>query len=213
MMLQENKSVQNANTGLLIFLSFPIISYYWYNMRSKTKSHKNNAKLSLSCNNFSEEVRPPFPPVIRNMLSTCRLAYLSTAQGNSSHLSLMRLTYCDDDEDGEVVIMTTNKNTKKFEMLKKQNGVAILIHDFPQFDSDKKNDRKGVHSITLNGRCIIMEDGPKTESYRARHLEHNPDYPQFIIGPDIMVLCVAITSARICNIKDEVTKWSVNGNS
>ena len=119
-----------------------------------------------------------------------------------------------DENDGEVVIMTTRKNTKKFTMLEKQNGVALLIHDFPQFDKEDADGMKGgggggVHSITMNGRCTIVEEGEKADSYRAKHLEHNPDYPQFIVGPDIVVLCVQVTSARICNINDEVIKWSV----
>ena len=68
--------------------------------------------------------------------------------------------------------------------------------------------KKGVYSITLNGRCVILQDEERAEMYRAKHLEHNPDYPQFIVGEDISVLCVNITSARICNINDQVTKWS-----
>merc|ERR1739844_818709 len=70
--------------------------------------------------------------------------------------------------------------------------------------------QEGVHSITLNGICTILEDEKeKTEMYRAKHLQHNPDYPQFIVGSDISVLSIIITSARICNINDKVTKWSV----
>ncbi len=198
---------QKSNlTNLLLFISFPVLSYA-YNLRAKKR------KKFEEPHKWSSVIRPPFPPVIREMLSSCRLAYLSTVEGNSSHLSLMRFTYCVDKDDGEVVIMTTNKNTKKFNILQKQNGVALLVHDFPQFDSEgaaRAEARKGIYSITLNGQCQIVEDGEKAEIYRKKHLEHNPDYPQFIVGSDIMVLCIFITSASICNINDEVTKWSIN---
>lgn len=109
-----------------------------------------------------------------------------------------------DEEDGEVVILSTQRKTKKFDILMKQNGVALLIHDFPQLE----NGGDGVHSITLNGQCSILEDGEKAEQYRAAHLEHNPEYPQFIVGKDIAILVIFVGEARICNINDQVTKWT-----
>ena len=98
-------------------------------------------------------IKPPFPESISSMLSSCRLAYLSTVDADSSHLSLMRFTYVKDAEDGEVVILSTQRKTKKFEMLQRQKGVALLIHDFDHQGSG------GVHSITLNGKCHTIEDG------------------------------------------------------
>ena len=102
---------------------------------------------------FDTVIRPPFPDMISSMLSSCRLAYLSTVDVDSSHLSLMRFTYLNDAEDGEVVILSTQRKTKKFEMLQRQKGVALLIHDFDHQGSG------GVHSITLNGKCHIIQDG------------------------------------------------------
>jgi len=152
-------------------------------------------------------MKPPFPELVRKMLSKCRLAYLSTvdSQLGSSHLSLMRFTYLNDVEDGEVVIMSTNKKTKKFEMLQRQKGVSMLVHDFGQNSASA-----GLYSITLNGNCRIVENVEKAEHYRKAHLAHNPKYPQFIVGDDIAMLCVDVTSARICDINDHVTKWEVN---
>jgi len=106
--------------------------------------------------------------------------------------------------------MSTRRNTKKFEMLRKQGGVALLIHDFPQSVAEGSDDgTDGVHSITLNGVCTIVEDTERSERYRAAHLKHNPDYPQFIVGDDIAMLCVDVSTARICNVNDEVTRWDV----
>lgn len=99
--------------------------------------------------------------------------------------------------------MSTNRNTKKYDMLKKQRGVAVLVHDFGGSSS------KGEYSITLNGTCSIIQDVAVSERYRKAHLAHNPDYPQFIVGEDIAILCVDVRSARICNIADQVIQWSV----
>ena len=144
-----------------------------------------------------------FPPVVKDVLKRCKLTYLATvdAENDTSHLSLMRFTYLE--EDG-VIVMSTHMNTKKFNMLQNQNGVALLVHDFHQFD-----DKSTGASITLNGRCYIVEPGPDADRFRQAHLRANPRYPQFIIGPEIAMLAVEVQKARIADIHDRVTKWSV----
>lgn len=183
------------------FVAAPIA--YFQVVNSRRLDEQNKASLSSMARRGSQ-LKPPFPELVRAMLSKCRLAYLSTvdAEVGSSHLSLMRFTYLNDAEDGEVVIMSTNRNTKKFDMLQRQKGVALLVHDF--------GGNAGLYSITLNGNCRILESNSnKEQEYRRRHLAHNPDYPQFIVGDNIAILCVDVTSARICDINDQVTKWNV----
>mmetsp|Transcript_60374 Transcript_60374/g.169255 ORF Transcript_60374/g.169255 Transcript_60374/m.169255 type:complete len:221 (+) Transcript_60374:62-724(+) len=189
------------------FVLAPVVYFHFQGIaEAKRREQAHNDSLSSMARRGSQ-LKPPFPELVRGMLSKCRLAYLSTVDSElgSSHLSLMRFTYLNDPEDGEVVIMSTNKKTKKFEMLQNQNGVALLVHDFGQ-DSGSA----GLYSITLNGNCRIVErDVAKAEHYRQMHLSHNPDYPQFIVGEDIAILCIDVTSARICDINDQVTKWTV----
>ena len=125
----------------------------------------------------------------------------------------MRYTYIPEEE---VIVMSTNTKTKKFTMLEKQTGVALLVHDFAQFGDDDGGGNDGTggemqtYSITLNGLCHIVGPGPDAERYRAAHLKANPQYPQFIVGKDIAMLCVDVQEARICDIHDRVTKWNVN---
>jgi len=155
------------------------------------------------------------------------LAYLSTVdtQAASSHLSLMRFTYLHDDEDGEIVIMSTNKNTKKKKKKKKKKGVALLVHDFPHGDdveaakkaqqassSSTAAQQHSSSTITLNGKCRILA-GEEETKYRHAHLKHNPEYPQFILGDDIAVLCIHVTSGRICDVNDNVIHWNVYNNN
>lgn len=106
--------------------------------------------------------------------------------------------------------MSTNKHTRKFHLLKNQASVALLVHDFGAVGDC------GSYSITLNGDCAIVGEDDDTidaERYREAHLKHNPDYPQFIIGDDIAILCVRVTSASVCNIHDQVQKWDINQGS
>lgn len=176
-----------------------------------TSNDNSGGDASSYADEAQTKFKPPFPTKIRNMLSQCRLAYLSTidAEYSSSHLSLMRFTYWQHPTDGEVVIMSTNRHTKKYEFLKQQKGVALLVHDFGN-GQDDNNIKGGMYSITLNGECRILPSGtPKAEEYRQKHLQHNPDYPQFIVGDSIDILCVDVSSARICDIQDQVVQWNV----
>jgi len=109
--------------------------------------------------------------------------------------------------------MSTNTKTKKYEMLEKQSGVALLIHDFAEAAPDGAPSLTGEYSITLNGNCSVVKDVVMAEKYRAAHLKNNPDYPQFIVGEDIAMLRVDVVYARICNINDEVIKWNVGAGS
>ena len=176
--------------------------------RQLSRDEINNASISTIALQ-GIKLKPPFPTAVREMLSKCRLTYMSTVdtEVGSSHLSLMRFTYIHDPDDGEVIIMSTNKKTKKFDMLQRQRGVALLVHDFHQDGGG------GVYSITLNGECRIVSDKSREDHYRKAHLKHNPDYPQFIVGEDIAILCVDVTSARICNINDQVVKWDIADSS
>ena len=199
-------------TTLIACVAAPLLVYHGYKQRQdRLKRRQDDERDGLTLSKHSDvNLKPPFPQQVRDLFSKCRLAYLSTvdAAAGSSHLSLMRFTYLTDKEDGEVVIMSTNMKTKKFEMLQKQKGVALLVHDFQQ-SSSSSSANKGMYSITLNGECRIVMEPVKREHYRTAHLNHNPDYPQFIVGPDIAILCIDITSARICNINDQVIKWDV----
>ena len=188
-----------------------LIVLHW-NSKSKKTFHdmnSNNSNTKNDCNHdLSLDLVPPLPPVVQNLLSNAHLAYLSTSDAilETSHLSLMRFTYLPEEE---LIVMSTRRDTKKFDLLKCQRGVAMLVHDFGSSNLGNDNEVQGTYSITLNGDCFIVEDNMDAERYRQRHLEHNPDYPQFIVGDSIAILCVRVTSARICNINDQVQRWDI----
>lgn len=83
----------------------------------------------------------------------------------------MRFTYLPEEE---TIIMSTNRRTKKYDMLEKQSGVALLIHNFEEVaehhtasDGDDEEAESsaapkkltGEFSITLNGNCSVVKDG------------------------------------------------------
>lgn len=200
-------SPTTTTTSLLsaALFAIPAVAIFVRNNRIRCQQVLDDESLRGHCEASKvDPLRPPFPLVVQNLLQSCRLAYLSTfdADACTSHLSLMRFTYMSEEE---VIIMSTNRYTKKYDMLEKQRGVAVLVHDFGGGDNTN-----GKHSITLNGTCHIIEDVAVMERYRKAHLAHNPDYPQFIVGEDIAILVVDVRTARICNIEDHVIQWNVS---
>jgi len=208
------KETMSRPTTIAIQLSlFVLPIFYIYRKNKRTVEEQKNIKAerekeraflsSLVKNPSSQPLRPPLPEIVQRVLSRCSFAYLSTidVDSTSSHLSLMRFTYLPEEE---TIVMSTNVKTKKYDMLEKQNGVALLIHDFGEGDN-----LTGEYSITLNGTCSVVRDVVMAEKYRSAHLKNNPEYPQFIVGKDIAMLRVDVATARICNINDEVLKWNV----
>jgi len=100
-------------------------------------------------------LRPPLDERVARMLESTSLCYLSTfsldsAGEPSPHLSLMRFTYV---RGEEVVLISTQRRTKKYEQMCNSPAVAVLVHDFPEDGRGEADARRGSGSlsITLNG--------------------------------------------------------------
>ncbi|KAG5186739.1 hypothetical protein JKP88DRAFT_36281 [Tribonema minus] len=167
---------------------------------------------------YDGTIEPPLPPEVVALLHKCSLCYLSTFTDDHPHLSLMNFTYYQPDE---VIIMSTRRDTKKYNLLQSSNNVAVLVHDFPgQRSRDGSSSSPPLHlssdetgkmetfSITMNGRARI-EAGEVAETYREEHRKNNPGSEQFIVGDNIAIVSVKIETARICNLADKVTYWDV----
>lgn len=89
-----------------------------------------------------------------------RLCFLATQSNGEPHLSLMNFTYV---QEEEVIVLSTRRNTKKFEQITESPKVAVLIHDFPHNNTQNTNisvaDDSGYQgnswSITLNGTSKV----------------------------------------------------------
>ena len=88
------------------------------------------------------------------------------------------------------MIISTRRNTKKFDILTENENVALLVHDF-QTHTDRPNDdyelvgSRPRYSITLNG-TVRVANGEVAERYRNIHLQHNAGYEQFILGKGVL---------------------------
>ena len=165
---------------------------------------------------LGKDYAPPLPHPVSNLLERGCLCFLATATDISPHLSLMRFSYCKSlrCERDEVMILSTQRNTKKYDILKLNKNVALLVHDFVSqdraMDSSNYTASEGGgsrYSVTLNG-TVEEEEGEVAERYRSIHLAQNSQYAQFIVGEDIAIITVTLTSARVCDVNDSVRHWN-----
>ena len=79
---------------------------------------------------LGHDYEPPLPKPIANALERSCLCFLATAGASlEPHLSLMRFTYCQglDDPNSEVMVISTRKDTRKFEILTENTSVALCV--------------------------------------------------------------------------------------
>lgn len=146
-----------------------------------------------------EEYTPPLPQNLKEMLCEAQLCHLScTDNGAAPHTSLMNFTFVEDGADS-LIVMTTRRDTKKFVLMAKNPTVGLLLHDFPQIQSNERSFKRTL-SISISGLAKI-ENGKEAERYRKVHLAKNLQYSQFIEGDDKAVITIKIMQARMCNIQ------------
>ena len=164
---------------------------------NNNKKNKNSNSFSSPRSNggdwITQEIKPPLPKVVVDLLNACSLCYLSTSYVQSH----------------EVIVLSTRKDTLKLQNLLQSPQVAILVHDFPHLQNSKKENYGNTYSITLYGTTRVA-DGDEADFFRQKHLEHNPKSKVFIQGKNIAIVLVNVTSARICNAADKVETWSVD---
>jgi hypothetical protein len=189
---------------------------------------------------------PPLPKPIADALERSRLCFLATAGASlEPHLSLMRFSYCrglGEPEPSEVMVISTQRKTKKFDILTENENVALcvcwvpaatshalrhtaadrrmpgrLVHDFATHNDESNFDyellnNRPRYSITLNGR-VRVEEGELAERYRQIHLGSNAGYSQFIVGEDIAIITVHLQRARVCDVNDRVAHFTRDGST
>ena len=167
---------------------------------------------SPSLNSYlGKDYVPPLPKPVADALERSRLCFLATSGlTNEPHLSLMRFTFTSGLEEpgSEVMIISTRRDTKKFEIITMNRSVALLVHDFEGSDDADASNYEQIrgrtrYSITLNG-TVKVQSGELAERYRAIHLASNPSYSQFIVGEDIAIVTVNLERARVCDVNDRV---------
>ncbi len=134
------------------------------------------------------------PKEIKTLLKNNKLCSMATCWDAKPYLSLMNFTYL---ESENKVILSSRKNSKKYNNIQKNKNISLLITS----NSPKK-------STTFLGEAVIMSKGDeKEEYYRKLHMKHC-DMPQFILGDNINLIIFSIEEIIISDSQDNVKYFS-----
>ncbi|KAK9460793.1 uncharacterized protein V1516DRAFT_677670 [Lipomyces oligophaga] len=177
------------------------------------------------------------PQDVISLLQSTRYLQLGTSYQDYPHVSLMNYTYIPPgsalpyDAEG-VIVMTTERHTKKFFNITANPRVSILVHDWvskqanPTSTSSPTSGPQGLSqlllsmnqaelssiSATLNGIARIVTNPDEEAFFKQRHLASNPvDARTFIDADDIALIVVKISSARVADVENNVVKWKEPG--
>lgn len=129
---------------------------------------------------------------VKDLLLNEKLCMMATCWEDKPYISLMNFTYL---EAENKVLLSTRKNSKKYENIQKNKHISLLV--FSKTD--------GV-SATLLGTSLTL-DVHEEGHYRELHLQNN-NMPQFIVGEDIGLIVFSIEKIVVSNSEDEVTYLS-----
>ena len=179
----------------------------------------------------SSDVSPPLPQELLDAILSAPFLYLATvlntaapagaaaAAGPASaaaaaapalpaapptpHLSLMCFTPLLQPSGQLQLVITTRRDTQKFEALLACPHVSLLLHD-PAV----------ALGISMAGTARACAAGSEEEqALRALHVARNPRYRQFMEGAEYAVIAVHVAGVRVSDVKDAVRSYSPGGSA
>lgn len=125
---------------------------------------------------------------IKTLLKEQELCVLATVSGDKPYCSLMLYM---PEEDCRMIYMATQKNTQKYNNLKKNPAVSLLI--------DSRKARYGNHipetnALTVQGVFKELQDLQKKESVRRKLMQKHPQDKAFLQKPDVEIFGIKVES-------------------
>jgi len=136
------------------------------------------------------------PAKFRFILENCIEGYLATCVNNQPYISLMKITPLLERSE---LIISTRKNTRKYQNLQQNPAVACLFHyRAPELEQDQ--------SLLVLGEAREIA-GDQIEFYRNIHTRKHPGRQPFLFGPDVAILTIGIVSLILADAQDQVLSW------
>lgn len=127
------------------------------------------------------------PDSVTSLLKSKRFLHLATCNDNVPHVSLMNYTYYKKAENEHYIIMSTPKNTDKYNNMLANPQVSILVHDWlaanktpEESDAEEQKGRRNLLydflvnlnqselsrvSVMINGKCQLLDRSADTDAY------------------------------------------------
>ncbi|KAK9476565.1 hypothetical protein V1514DRAFT_336572 [Lipomyces japonicus] len=174
------------------------------------------------------------PNDVISCLKSARFLQLGTSYDDYPHVSLMNYTYiakgdAEPYESEAIIVMTSDKRTRKFFNITSNPRVSILVHDWvskqattspshgvsqglSQFLLSMNQAELSSISATLNGLARIVTNEEEAFFFKQKLLNSNPTEARpFIDADDSAVILVKISSARVADVENNVINWKEPG--
>lgn len=129
--------------------------------------------------------------MIERMIELLRskdLCVLATVSGGAPHCSLMAYV---PDESGRSLYMATRKDTTKFENLRENPRVSLLVDTRDDPAGDTQNPTR---ALTVSGRYEPVGSEAEGDRARAALRERHPRLAPILEDPETEILCIRIDS-------------------
>lgn len=138
----------------------------------------------------------PLPELLGGLLKDCRLAVLATEGSGQPHASLIAIT---PSHGYREIIFATYKNTRKYENLRLNSRVAVLIQGE---DTDNSGQNKTI-ALTAFGHAAELELSEHEEAVNV-HREKHPDLALFLESSDFVLFRIKVEAYQIVRGIDDV---------
>jgi nitroimidazol reductase NimA-like FMN-containing flavoprotein (pyridoxamine 5'-phosphate oxidase superfamily) len=143
----------------------------------------------------------PIPEFIGGHLKTCRLGVLATEGNGQPHASLIAITPV---RSFRQMIFATYRNTRKFENLKLNSRVAVLI----QGENKDIQEQNRIFALTAFGKAEEVEVSDLQEALNA-HLVRHPDLANFVHSDDFALFRIEVEAYQIVRGIDNISWFNV----
>lgn len=171
------------------------------------------------------------PESVTSLLKSTRFVHLATCQNNIPHVSLMNYTYYRDSET-DYIIITTPKNTTKYENILANPNVSLLVHDWisakasteePASSQGRRNslyelltnlNRTEISSVSvmITGRAEILNQSlPKFEFYKSLHSNNSlidqTQAKNYIECADNALVIISVISCKVTDTDNNIEEY------
>ncbi|MGI5817969.1 MAG: pyridoxamine 5'-phosphate oxidase family protein [Armatimonadota bacterium] len=146
----------------------------------------------------SETSRAEARRSLRRLLREQRLCVLSTHRDGAPYASLVAFVAS---EDLGGIIFTTPRGTRKFENIKADPRVAVLIDNARELPADCEK----AAAVTATGRAVELSDGARAEA-AERFCEAHRHMRQFVADPSTALICIQVETYYVVRHFQDVTE-------
>ncbi|CUM64646.1 uncharacterized protein PRCAT00002255001 [Priceomyces carsonii] len=174
------------------------------------------------------------PDSVTSLLKSTRFVHLATCQNNIPHVTLMNYTYYNKPSEGQsYIIITTPRDTIKYENILANPNVSLLVHDWISAKASDNNGetenkrRNSLYelltnlnrteisrvSVMLTGKAKIIEDTDSDEYkfYKSLHLNNtlidDNQAKNYISNDNNVLVLVKIERCKVTDTDDNVQEF------